>query len=64
MSYCVEKELYRSRKEATVLSSGNEGYCAVPEYPTSHPCFTAACRMDKKCLVHVHLVMCMVSGRR
>jgi len=30
MSYCVEKELYRSRNEATVLSSGNEGYCAVP----------------------------------
>jgi len=47
MSYCVEKELYRSRKEATVLSSGNEGYYAVPEYPTSPPCFIAACRMDK-----------------
>jgi len=47
MSYCVEKELYRSRNEATVLSSGNEGYYAVPEYPTSPPCFIAACRMDK-----------------
>ena len=42
MSYCVEKELYRSRNEVTVLSSGNEGYCAVPENPTSPPCFIAA----------------------